>query len=328
MPISGASSYVPTTQAFLSHWGEVNTALGAQPFTLAGSLVGQAQPVTVAQLTGLYMQLVGIRSGVSSVLVEEEFARADLAVLKARLVQRIGEVRDFVAGNLPGSRFERALPPLPDMDSAQGILSDAAGRLRAVWTALNASTGLGLTLPLVLQGGYAEAQFATDMDALAPAYLLLAGKVATTRLVRESRNDLQDKIYPVLKAYRQVMPTMFPAGHALTDSLPALTPTTGATPAAVTAHGAWDAAASKAKVTWSASTDAALDHYEVRGVPGNAYTADDESVLATVDKAAAREFETEFALGTPGVVAGFKVYVVLTTGNEKGSDAVYITRPA
>jgi hypothetical protein len=42
---------------------------------------------------------------------------------------------------------------------------------------------------------------------------------------------------------------------------------------------------------------------------------------------AAREFSTDFALGTPGVVAGFKVYVVLTTGNEKGSEPVYVTRP-
>ena len=42
---------------------------------------------------------------------------------------------------------------------------------------------------------------------------------------------------------------------------------------------------------------------------------------------AAREFSTDFALATPGVVAGFKVYVVLTTGNERGSDPVYVTRP-
>ena len=34
-----------------------------------------------------------------------------------------------------------------------------------------------------------------------------------------------------------------------------------------------------------------------------------------------------FALNTPGQTVGYKVYVVVTTGNERGSEAVYVTRP-
>ena len=41
-----------------------------------------------------------------------------------------------------------------------------------------------------------------------------------------------------------------------------------------------------------------------------------------------RELFTPFALGAPGLTAGFKVYVILTTGNERGSDAKFVTRPA
>lgn len=32
-------------------------------------------------------------------------------------------------------------------------------------------------------------------------------------------------------------------------------------------------------------------------------------------------------LGTPGNAASYKVYVILTTGNERGSNPVTITRP-
>ena len=33
------------------------------------------------------------------------------------------------------------------------------------------------------------------------------------------------------------------------------------------------------------------------------------------------------ALSLPGLTVGFKVYVVLTMGNERGSAPVYLTRP-
>ena len=40
-----------------------------------------------------------------------------------------------------------------------------------------------------------------------------------------------------------------------------------------------------------------------------------------------REFLTDFSLTAPGLTAGFKVYVILDTGNERGSEAVFLTRP-
>ena len=35
-----------------------------------------------------------------------------------------------------------------------------------------------------------------------------------------------------------------------------------------------------------------------------------------------------FALGTPGNAASDKIYVILTTGNERGSNSVSVPRPA
>ncbi len=57
------------------------------------------------------------------------------------------------------------------------------------------------------------------------------------------------------------------------------------------------------------------------------YETDAESVVASVAPGAARSVSTEQGLGAPGATALYRVYVVLKTGNEKGSETVSITRP-
>lgn len=49
-------------------------------------------------------------------------------------------------------------------------------------------------------------------------------------------------------------------------------------------------------------------------------------VLATIPKGLAREFRTDFSLSEPGTEVSFKVYVILTTGNEAGSKPVTVAR--
>ncbi len=65
----------------------------------------------------------------------------------------------------------------------------------------------------------------------------------------------------------------------------------------------------------------------MRYVPGARYDSDDESVVATVGPDEPREMWTGTGLGRPGAQASYKVYVLLTTGNERGSDAVVVSRP-
>ncbi len=61
---------------------------------------------------------------------------------------------------------------------------------------------------------------------------------------------------------------------------------------------------------------------------GPDYDTEDEVALGTILPAAPRTFSTDFALLAPGNAASYKVYVILTTGNERGSNAVTVTRPA
>jgi len=82
-----------------------------------------------------------------------------------------------------------------------------------------------------------------------------------------------------------------------------------------------------AKLTWSASSDPNLQEYEIRFCAGASYSTETETVVGNVLPAAPRELLTAAGLAAPGNTASFKVYVVLTTGNEKGSNTLTLTRP-
>lgn len=83
---------------------------------------------------------------------------------------------------------------------------------------------------------------------------------------------------------------------------------------------------SKAHLVWSASANPALDFYSIRYHTGPKYKAAEEQVVGSAT-VGTLEFLTDFGLPAQGSVAWFKVYVVTTTGNEKGSNAVKVIRP-
>lgn len=61
---------------------------------------------------------------------------------------------------------------------------------------------------------------------------------------------------------------------------------------------------------------------------GEDYSDEDAVVIATNLPGATREFITPFGLNQPGARIAMKVYVILTTGNEAGSAAMFVQRPA
>lgn len=324
MPISGPASYIPTINEFLSHWALANTQPGAPGggVVLAG---GTTQAYLLSQLGGLS----AARDAVTDMGVDRAVAREQLRTLVEKLQGRLVEFNGRVRADLAGTAISRSLPAAFSLTDAEGRVRDALRQISRLWTKVNAINPPppGVPLPLVLMAGYDVGSFDTDRTALRDAYGTLSGADVNLRVAREERNDLQDRIYDVLKNYRAKLPTVFPAGAAILDSLPLLTPAGGHTPDAVTATATWDAPSTKAKITWTESADAEIGRYEVRGCPGDTYVAADETVLATVMPGDPLEFLTDFALSVPGLTAGFKVYVVLTTSNERGSDAVYVTRP-
>lgn len=322
MPIEGPASFLPTTDEFLAHWGLVNTALAP------GSLVLPAG-TTRANLDTHRTALGGLHSAVQAAINDVEMARADLDDRKAALHTRLNQFNDKARSYLGTTTLARALPKVPTISEGQGAWLPVFDDVENLWTRANALAPVGgFTPPLLLLGGYTLANFSADLGLLRTAYKTMSAREVDLRVKRGERGDLEKVIYPILKSYREAMPTFFAPEHSLVVSLPRLTPEAGSTPDAVSVTGVWDAGTAQGKLTWTASAEAALDHYEVRWSPGSTYSADDESVLGSVDPEAAREFFTAQGLGAPGAVSVFRVYVVTTTGNEKGSNTAQITRPA
>lgn len=320
MPISGASSYPSTVDEFLSHWEGALTAV-AEGVTLGAT--------TREDLVTSQDDLELARDAVTDLGVDRGLARETLTAQIVALQGRMVEFNARVRGDLPESIFVNTLPTAFAVGEAEDAVRDGLRKISRLWTKINALSPApaGVALPYKLAGDYTLAMFNTAREALRDAYRALSDAEVDLGLARATRNKVQDVIYPILKSYRQKITGLATTHPELVATLPKLTPEPGRTPSAVPPHATWEAASAQAKVTWPASSDADLEKFEVRGVPGDSYNTDDEVVLATVLPGGPREFLTDFGLTAAGLTAGFKVYVMLTTGNEKGSDPVYVTRP-
>ena len=328
MPISGASSFVPTINEFLPSWDLVNTALGAGGPLVLRNPNGPVPPtVNRAALITMRDDLQLKHTDITGQINNVELAAAALKTMKVALHLRGGQFNDAVRSDLAGTAFAEALPLLPQPGDGQGVFIEPMDDISTLWAKINAATGIpGFTAPLLLLGGYSLADFNTALGLLKTQFETVRKEQFLVSFKITERNRMQDLIYPVLKAYRQAVPTKFAATDPLVVTLPKLTPDPGSTPDAVLANGTWNVPTTEGKLTWNESTAPDLDEYEVRWSPGVTYDATLEVVLANIAKTAPREFFTTQGLVAIGDVSLFKVYVKTTTGNERGSNTVKITR--
>ncbi len=98
---------------------------------------------------------------------------------------------------------------------------------------------------------------------------------------RDKRNALQEEADEMLGRYRPTVESLFAPDSPLVASIPRLRPLPGHTPDAVSLSADWDVAETKARLTWTASTDASLASYQIRMSPSETYDADAESAIAT-----------------------------------------------
>lgn len=99
-------------------------------------------------------------------------------------------------------------------------------------------------------------------------------------------------------------------------------------PEPVTLTGQWVAAAIQAEFSLTESSDPNVSDYELRGSPGATYDPATATVIDTLTVGMTPlEFQTTEHLANPGDAASFKVFLILTTGEDTGSNTVTITRP-
>jgi hypothetical protein len=319
MAISTIASYLPTMQEFIDHWTDVNTAIAPTVLTLQGGY-------TVANLTTDRSAVDTAITAVESADNARQIAAGDRDLKKSSARIRLAQFRATVTGLLTGTPYVRTLPKMPRFGDNQGKQLKAFDDVANAWSRINTATIPGFTPPLLLAGGYSLANFTTELAALRAAFVASTNGDADSRQARSERDVLLPPAKSRMTLYRQAVKGILPAGSPLLLTIPAVNPPPGSTPDPVNLSGVWNDTTDEADLSWSASPNPNLDHYSVRTAPGPTYHAADESVVADV-LPPDTTFSTNQGLLAPGATALFRVYVVLTTANEKGSNTVSVTHP-
>jgi hypothetical protein len=319
MPITNLNSWLPTLQEFVNHWSQVNTELG-----LGGPLLllnGYAQATLVTDRTTLDTRMTAVVAA-DNVAVA---ARGDFDVQNAALVVRLKQFRGACKAYLPGSKYDLAPPIVPSASSIAGKFLTAYDDMANLWSQINTTPPVGFTPPLLLAGGFTLANFNTALTALRTASTAYTNGTENASIARRNRDLLMETLMRTLKQYRGAAESRLPSSSPLLLTIPALTAPAGGTPKAVNLSGIWNAGTDMADLTWTPSDNVNLDHYEIRYHFGPKYKASEEQPVDSVAPELTT-FSTDFGLVAPGSIALFKVYVVTTLGNEKGSNAVKIVR--
>ncbi len=256
-----------------------------------------------------------------------ETAAANRDTLKAALRTKLGQFRAMLRATLPGSKYPAAAPRMPPPTSVESKFLAAFDDMLSLWTRINADGAIpGFTPPLVI-GGYTIATFTTELASMRSGFVGVTTAENDLDIGRKGRDSLLKPARERMVQYRAAVEAVLGPTHPLTLSLPILFPAPGSTPAAVTLSGNWNAAAFQAELFWTASSDPDLQEYEVRMTPGTTYDANNATVAGNVPASGAQTLLTSAGLANPGNTASFKVFVILTTSNESGSNTVTITRP-
>lgn len=317
MPFSGPSSYLSTIDGFIAHWTDVDAALAPGALELSG-------PYALADLQADRTQLSDEITDLIEAINDLENLRTQRDTSKEDLHERMRQLGAYIRGALADSNYAGEVPPLVAMTSNTGKWILCMRDFRNIWTEINATPPAGFTPPLILTGGYTLAMFTAAVAALEATFTgIVAAEKAIDRELKE-RDAVYLSIRDQLVRYREAVQGSFPADHPLVLSLPRISPLPGHTPEAVVLSGVWNAGTQMADLSWTASADPDLEEYEIRRSGESPYNTNLEQVVDSVPPGTLA-FSTNAGLTTPGAIMRYKVYVVLTTGNEKGSNAVEIS---
>ncbi|HVJ45196.1 MAG TPA: hypothetical protein VM511_02345 [Luteolibacter sp.] len=317
MPISGPSSYLPTTDEFIAHWNHANALLAP------GSPIILANATSVSTLTSLRTTLEANRRTVEEARNALEGARADIELIKSRMLDRLNQFTGKIRSLASGTRWEPMLPKAFSITDGMGRVIPPLDEMADLWERYTEAVG-----PLTLRDGYPLGGFQETLAELKSCYTRWTTADVALGLARGLRNETQVMIYEILKHYRQRIPVEFAPGSAILETLPRLTPLPGSTPDAVTLAAAYNPETKKADLAWSEVLDKEVTELEIRATAGPEYDPEDETVVARFSPSDPREWTGTFGLLVPGSAATFKVYSITPEGNEHGSNAVTVIRPA
>jgi len=352
MAYTGPGSVVTLANEFLDHWQAVDASLAPALFTVVPDGMTAAQEYGDLEALRDNYQTVQAQPGALPVLPPpapqfpsiqtlrnmEETSREAASDGRALVAEAISAFNRKVRGALAHTTFPNSLPDVPPANAGAATILQAAEDMLSVWSSINAlAAGPLFTPPLVatyMLPGTSTAAPLTVTDAtnrvngLRGALAAISFAENGLQTMRPLRDNMWDRqIRPLLVAYRAKVIGEYPPEHPFVASLPRIYPEPGHTPDAVNLTGSFNNATNEGEYAWSASAEPTLVRYEVRQSPGPVYDADASSVIATILPGGPLTLITTAGFETPGQTSSVKVFVILSTGNERGSNTVTLTRP-
>lgn len=323
MPITDLGSHVTTGEEIKAHW----TAVDADRVAGGGTAMLLADGYSLANLTtdvGLVATAITGQENLDNAVTLATTARDNR---RLPLRDRVIEFREAVQYRLKGSGYALSLPDTPHPDSSEQKYLKALDDMADLWVRINADTTLpNFTPPLLLRGSWTLALFQPELAALRTNFKTLTEAENGARLGRSERDILLPPLRNRFVQYREAIGVEYGPTHPFTTSLPSLHPLPGSTPDGVPLTGGWNAASGQADFSWPPSSNPNVDHYELRKCDGSGYDAATATVVGNIP-AGTTNIATTAGLVNSGDVASFRLFVVLTTGNEAGSNTLTITRP-
>jgi hypothetical protein len=357
MPYTGPGSVIGLMDEFLAHWAGVNAAQAPGGVTAVPENTNTVKSRNdLNMLRGIYFAVQSAPGtapvlpapapqypSVVALLNMEEQGRAAVALGRVQIVEIIGAFNRKVRGSLGHTTFPSGLPGLPAVTDSLKMINDAANDVFDLWTAINAlpapppTPTPAFTGPLLIPvsvPGTNSVQMLTFAEAFARLTAMRNGSAAMLtaqnglKVMRPHRDNIwENEIRPLIQAYIKKIQGEYPPEHAFVTSLPRLYPAPGHTPEAVNLTGNYNTATQQGDYAWSASDEPTLDRIEIRQSPGPEYADDAYTVLATFPPGGPLNLSTPTGFEIPGQTSSVKAYVILATGNERGSNTVTLTRP-
>lgn len=320
MPITSIDSYKTTGLEIENSWTDADAVLAPETITLMGGYTrANFHTERLAIGTTIDDVLAKLRAELDAATVYES--------LKLDMLHRPTQFRFQVLSKVVDPNFRAKLPGAPGIGMEVSKFLKPFKELVIIWQRINDNLEqAGLDAPLTLQGGYTLAQCRSDIATLQTLADAWVKAVKASEFSITQRDNALKAFYQRMLQYRQGVQGSIARSNPVYVNLPRITPKPGTKPKPLVVTGVWDAALQKVVLTWPAAVGADIQKLQVRGCTGGKYNTGREEVIADLSPDATR-WEGDWALTVPGSVACFKVYVMTTTGNENGGQAVKIIRP-
>jgi hypothetical protein len=310
------------TVAFLTVWDKINVALGGTPatdLTLHGGY-------TRADFSAARETLIEKLTALSAADNERTTAAAQRDIAKRAIKAWLAQFRPAVTAALYGSTHAQSLPAIPEFTLNEARYLRPFCDMETRWERINGVTDVDGFTPPLLVGGRTLADFRAELDDLRAKYAAANAATTNEAAARRERDAAAAALKTRMKQFRDAAIARLGLDHALVRSVPVLSPRPGSTPNAVVLTAVWNPETGMADLAWTPSDHPKLHHYSLRRSPDLDYRTEGEQVIAKIPPTET-SFSTNAGLVVAGASTALKLYVVTKTGNEKGSNAVVITRP-